>query len=728
MKQPTYIAGESPFAGINSPASITPISTEGLSSGISQYTNTAAAILEKSRQRQESLWVKEQALKANRDTTEWLIGASNNPKQSAIGDWDNYWNEYSKELVKGAPSEQAAETLSLSLGNLEVNTVPKVFSIKATADRTFAIDHLTSMRQSANDMISFSPSMETLLGVKQELSTAISDMEGFLDKETTAKLTDSLVELNLEAAKLWAIDDPTLARQAIAEAKGIPADVRAAALKDIANAESSMNSANRVLFEREKEDYISFLRSNGSGQFDVDGYIQSFPAADQVGKRTALKKEEANARAYYKFSKEIVGKSSNEVDAILSTYVPTKQEGHESDMQLYKELSSAADNYKKMLSDDGFVASLQSPAVKQLFENADTEDPANLQDVIAVSSRVQTDMGIPQGNIKVAPSEQLTQIAAQLNKGSVVEVVNGINQLKSLYGQYYPDLFRNLLELPSDAKVSTNLSMIHEHINGEQTPSWVYNFIDATRKTYSDFGYTERDAKDFEDSVNRGSFRDLQKALYGELGANSFDASKELVGAMTKYAMFLDASGETSGTRASSKKAVSQIIDSVTYFGEAQGKTYRIPKRTPDGEISEATAKKIRYTLTQTLDPDTQNKYAAIFGGPSKVPTPFHINMVGEEQFGFPPDASGEFKVKVIEQAIRTHGYWATTPDDSGVILMSKASDTSRNSPVLNNKGEPIYVSFKDAAAWADAISNYRYDQLNAPPKKPVLPRSTYGF
>ena len=65
MKQPTYIAGESPFAGINSPASITPISTEGLSSGISQYTNTAAAILEKSRQRQESLWVKEQALKAN---------------------------------------------------------------------------------------------------------------------------------------------------------------------------------------------------------------------------------------------------------------------------------------------------------------------------------------------------------------------------------------------------------------------------------------------------------------------------------------------------------------------------------------------------------------------------------------------------------------------------------------------------------------------------------------
>lgn len=729
-KQPTYIAGSNPITGAQSVATIGAIDITKLGEGLQVYgrgeiykQREAQRLLEKRKAQQDDLWSRENAMAASKGVLEWYNEAAKDPKQSAISDWEKYWNGYTSEVLKNAPSEEAANDISLRLGSLELQMMPKVFGLKASADRTYAINSFTNMRQASSDLITLSPSMQTLNQAKGEMYVAIDNMEDMLGPEIATKLRNEMVQLNLEAADLWAMDDPALARQAVNEARGIPADVRAAALKKISAAENSVNSANRVLFDREKDSYISSLKINGAGNFDTEGYIQSFPASQRVGKRTELKDDEAIARGYYNFTQAVVGKSAPEIDALLATYQPEAgADIHDRKTRLFTELSQLASQQKKLLATDGFTASMQSPAVKQLFETADQEDPVNMQDVIATSLKAQADMGIPQGNRKVASSEQLTQIANQLNKGNVVDVINGINQLKSLYGQYYPDLFRNLLELPSDTRVSTNLSMIHEHIDGEKTPPWVSNFIEASRRSYKDLGFTQQEADDYRATVNKSAFRDLQRSLYGELGAPSFEASQEVLGALTKYAMFLDASGEAEGRGKASKQAVDQLINSVTYFGEAQGKTYRIPKKTPDGEIDEYTAKKIRFALTATLNTTLQDKYAAVHNGPDNVPTPFHIRMLDEKQFGFADGASADFKYKAMVDAIRTHGYWATTPDDTGVILMSKTSDTQRNNPVLGRDGKPIYVSFKEAAAWTDALRAYTIATT------PSLPFSPGGY
>lgn len=714
MPQETYTARSDPRSGVQPVATIKPIDLGGLGQGLSEFgrgqaiaEKNAKRLLEQQNRKRDSLWVNNQQLQAQRHMQKYLIEASKNPNQDIVDTWENDWNKYTDELINSAPSEDAKDALSLGLGSLEVQMIPKVFGIKASADRLYADESVKGMFEAANDMIALNVSYDSLQVLKEQIGTAIDDMSGTLvDPATAAQYKEGINDLNLKAVDLWMLEDPSLARQVLKDTKGIPADTRAAYIKRIDAAEKQAKSVDRTLFERDYKSYISSVRATGKGSFDVEGYVSSLPSDRQVGVRTEIKDDIAVAQGYYNFSQAIIGKSSTDIDVELMKLKPEAGvEAYHRKARLYAEAAALAEQQKSLIKKDPFTAAMQSPVIEQMVSQIEDDSPAEVvQDTIAAAMQVQSEMGVPQGNMKVAPLSRLQSIAANLNKGSVDEVVNGINQLKSIYGQYYPDLFRNLVELPNDARVSTNLSMIHEHINGENTPPWVFNFIDATRQTTKDLGFTDEEANDFRETAKTQSFLNLQKAMFGAGGASSFERSGEVLEALSKYSMFLDASGETKGRGKSVKKASSQLIDSIYAFGESQGQTYGIPRQLPDMYVDDKLADKIDYALDATLNTKIQSKYAAVFGGDQGIPTPFHIGMVNWDQFGFSKDASADFKSKAVEDAIRTHGYWATAPDGNGVILMSKAAGTLRNQPVLSDQNEPIYVSFKEAMEWVDKV------------------------
>jgi hypothetical protein len=733
--KPTHVASSSPRTQDFVAPQVGGINLEGLARGLDVYgkgkaieKKQAATLLKQQNQKRDSLWVTKQTLLAQKEITTMLGEADMSPSATQVADFDDAWPAIADKYMKDAPSDDAADSLSIQLGGVEVKTLPKLIALEGRAKGIEAQRDLSEVAGMMEDLMANNPDPIALTSLEGLFKQDVDEITGSLiSTETAEKFKEQTTSMRLNAIDVWAAQGHIQeARKALKETEGISGSVRAAKLNTLNRLEKQGNQIDNSLLIRDHEASISSIRETGqpTDSYDSEELVASYPSKDQVGKRTQINDDIAVAEGYYAFGQAINGISPAQIDEELMKLKPEAgTDAHHRKQRLYEEASVLANQRKQLIENDPFTAANQSPAVKQLlleYTALDDADPSKdllQQDLVTANISVQMEMGVPQNAIKVSSTDQLASYAKEINEGSVDNVVTRISQLRSIYGEYYPDLFRNMVELPKDQQVSTELSMIHEHLLPNEKgnvapPPWVYNFVDASRTSIKDLGFSDKDYNEFKDLTNTGSFLQLRQAMLGAGGNVAFERSQEVREALIRFAMHKSSLDDGSSYRKAMQSSMEQVVGSMYEFRSAKGTPYGIPRKI-DGIITTPEfADKVEFALATTLKESEQKEFGKTVsderGLGQRTKVPFTIDQVSWKQFGFTGDESGDYKAKIVSDSVATHGYWATNVDGNGVVLMSKDIGGRTAVPLLNDDGETIEVTFNDAAAWAEEIANIR--------------------
>jgi hypothetical protein len=324
-------------------------------------------------------------------------------------------------------------------------------------------------------------------------------------------------------------------------------------------------------------------------------------------------------------------------------------EGYSDEWKLYGELSGFAAKREKALEDDPAAYVRSNPAVKTF------EDSLSLQGALGVSPERQ----------RVLTKAEASGFVGKFNAMPAEDRVQAMNQLADSSGKHFDLVFRDLVEAKLSPENHVLLSLRDNPSAAAVTPVLAEAIKLGPQELRKNI--PAADLKAVDEGVNEALSEYMNTVVVADTTGEQtqfVNQIKNVVGsvALVYYRKGISGKHGLTGNEAA-KLAADQIVNS--RYHPIDG-TYAIPKR-----FNEAFTRDNLRETQQNID---------------------------QAQFDFriPSSSNAELKSDQLRSdylnAIKRNGFWATNPDETGVILYDHAGN-----PVHNTKGGFFEIRFQDA-------------------------------
>lgn len=424
--------------------------------------------------------------------------------------------------------------------------------------------------------------------------------------------------------------------------------------------ETLFNKANARLTDisTEAKKEVELLAKNALAEYTTTGTATVPPTRDQFirafGPNEGMRKFE-DYESQAELGRDIhslSGLTPAEISALLVARQPVPgSTTYDADTVRYSALQKAAAATQKQFNDDpgGFVAQWSAPVNRAYAEYLANPTPETAANFAAASEAEMGRRGIPVGQRKILPKQAIDSLAAQLEaplrqEGAGQELVRVIQSQRELWGDYWPDVYRQLAP-----QMSSMTKVIGSGIRENAA------FTLAENKDLS--------TQDLLKVIPESSLRVLQQRV---------------------AAAFTPLTASTLGSDAGGSAAadfVDQGIRLAALYMKQDG-------RAMDESLADAMAARA-YDDLFGFKYETQIQQTGMFTDnntnirlPVGAPVSFtEINYVLEELFSIedyqikvPLDDMGglseDFMLDSARQDIAANGTWVTSPDDGGVTLL----------------------------------------------------------
>jgi len=643
----------------------------------------------------DMMWVEDHSSETRVKYLGHLKALGENPSDDIIAKLDTDYTEYVGKLLEDSPSDKATYALTRDLNSFRETLLGASLGIKARLNVQRNITSLNKIFTNASDIISKDPRAETLAEQQQNLITLVnaSRGQGAIDEKVHRSYIDSIHNLSAELAENLVGDDPRAAQGILDDAKHLSLPVRTRIQSKIDRALSTLG--NLAVF-RAKQDLennkVSILKN---GKEDPNWDI-----ADYADIMTPAAVEEAEGeiqtnKDLYAAQESMRAQSPNEMNTILAEFVGDDRLSYMRDAMIPR-LTTFRNNQEKLLNTDPYAYTMQSPVMGSLAKQFDSisEDNealrlATMQKMIETSYLIQKHLGINDGVRAPIPLDRAEEIAGFLNGADPNDIGPKLREVMTLYGDYYPDVFRTLVGLPKSQRIDTSIHITALHPNA----IWIKEFNDAMRVDESEYNFSNDNNNLFEDTAVTHS--DIDNFMRASVAADSSeDRTSYAFGfqsSIIKYAKSLYFRGKVNSPVKAINLATDRIINSKYSFDEINGQVYAIRRdlRSTDGtpvDLDDSDFNKINAFLEQKIksgslglqldDLDLSNFYSTFTMG-------------------------DEAKLREVSNALRRNTFWVTTEDDQSARLYLKGRDDTSD-PVRYKDQTLVEFNFSEIPALYD--------------------------
>lgn len=681
MLIPTHVSESTPGVQPMVLPSVRPIDFSGLGKGMMDLGASLQKMQQAKREKENNLWVSTQNLASQKKLTEFLAQSSVSPSQTVVDDYNGTWKAHKEEVLKQAPNEEARLKIEERLNTLEASGYEKVLTIKSNADGMVAYDSVDMQLRDASDMIAANPDLDGLLDMQEGMRASIRDMsegDGALIGPTAAKkYLDAVDGLALGAVDLWAQTDTELARNALDSIDGLDPKVRADKLAMIERAEKQSTAVSRSLFTADFDAHLESIRTKGpaaTGGFDLQGLLNTYSKEERADKETLFVRELVLASSAYTFEDNTQGVGPVEIDKELEKLAPVAGEKDFANKQaVYEQAAQVAKAKKKLISDDSFTASLGSKIVQPLAEASanlpkDTpiEERARVtQDLVAASYGIQEDMDVPSYSLRPMSNQAAKTFCEDLNRATEQQVIDGVNQAKTLYGRYFPDVLRQLKDMPNSAGLSPHLSFIIDSIGSQpdgSTPADAYDYLKANRTPTSELGVDQKVINDIRDSFKGDSL--VNKLALAKINTGAPNAGEEVTALRLSIATHSAyVRGQTG--RDTTGAIETSLIGDTTQFGETGKKrVFAIPRSL---KYNDSQVKQIAVRLDEYLDLPIREDLSSPISNSGLIRFLTSPAGAAANNYNYVPSDDD------VKDSLRSNAYWAHVDGTDEMVLMVSA-------------------------------------------------------
>ncbi|MDG2688745.1 hypothetical protein [Vibrio parahaemolyticus] len=435
--------------------------------------------------------------------------------------------------------------------------------------------------------------------------------------------------------------------------------VRAKYSSRINTAIKSRNAASKKEYTNGVQNYLAYLQDGNEPQL---GKYSKEQLVSVYGKDQGEKVYD-EISDYEKFAESyqtIQFASPDEVKDLLGSEKPTGPEDYTREERQYSSILKAISARNKAIASDPAKFVMKNDLVSNSFKSAlDSGDFSTYaQTTIAEQER----LGVPPGMTRILDKDSAKNIVMKYNQGGE-GAASLIENLKTQYGQYFPQVMKDLYKEKLPANVST-VAVLGD------SPAATY-LSEADR-----IGF-----KTLKENIGNDNYKEVQTNVNGLLDGDYLDSviglanqstiKKQITTSVETLAMYYMDNGLADGSSDAADKAFKEIISDRYQFRQSGdtfglgGNTYRVPNeingKQPNVDVIDGALDGIldlvpKMSLMAPADPRIQND---------------------------------EMREKVYKR--RLHPRWLTRGDDAGVELVDQ-----NNVPVLTVDGRKIFYSWDD--------------------------------
>jgi hypothetical protein len=733
MPIPVYTSQERAQTYNYTPSGAAPVRTSGLTGALAgiaaSMSRDKQEKLKKAEALDSALWLESATTDLARAQIEYQ--ANTPPSETAIEDWEKFYQKKKNELVATAGNEEEAVRFQQATSEVEISGYTHATNLVFAKKKMNTQDRLNKEVSVVADMYGTLPtpdeySVEALFEQKDRLKQLVEERKGILlNDEDVAAYDEKINKLLVGVVDMWSIDNPDMSKKVLDRITGIDSRERRMYEDRIRSSRESKQTVDRAAFSREQTDALASVRETGeSGNFDIVRAASKAYPTNEKQRQEAIHQFNTSKKVneqYFHFTKAIKGASPAKVTELIEKHKPSTPAPDEGappslEWRLYGEVQTAANNYLSQLNKDPYSTALMAPKIQASPEYkayVEAEEQINellrkgepipeelTQDytkMVDMAEQIQGSWGFTSGEIRSASKSRLDAIASLFNNktNTSQDIVNGVNSLRHLYGDKYPDVIRDIQAMPSNEGITPFYSLLIDQIDGDRTPQLVHSALDYVRAPRDKLGVEQTDLNDYRDRVEEVAAPLIQTLLNSGAPNARTDAIDILDGLAKVYAGRVGTEGLSDHFISDNlKKTVKALVMDNYFFDETNGRSYALPKDitisdwTDNGRpITKKDVTLISATLDAALDLPTRYQgavedYAYSSIGIDKL-TGFLSTPDGAAINGYlgQPDAEG------AADDIRENAYWAYDKNTGGMVLMMTTGEM---------QARPVYKGFKE--------------------------------
>ena len=467
-------------------------------------------------------------------------------------------------------------------------------------------------------------------------------------------MKQALFELKTKPEKFNASDYKYLNEKTKLQFENQAKRIREAKNKAIKEVRERLIKEANIRIRREIRDDLAMLETTGEGITDLVTEAQETLPEEEFEKYIEKRERARNIFHAWNLIKYQDPRAAAET---LQRLKPGKGSGYAEDLQDYRRLVSNYNTAMLELYKDPHAYAMTAPGI---------DSPEK-------SLAFQERMGVPEYRQRVMTELEANERVAQINALDPEERIKTIEEMAMAYGKYWNMAYRQMVEkgLPAETQIMTSVidqpAVLRDVANAAAAGK---NELKAALTDPGKEKFIENSVKEiltnYEETIRRTGM--TVKTI------NMLNDIREII---INTAMYRAAKGMDPGKAA--KETADEIILNKYHGIESEGyfagplKYTRIPADI-DIETVEKKAERILNYLNEN-NVDLPDEWPVTLKTDSTNPKTLNMK-------------TNKSQKKAYIRKIKDEAYWATMPDDSGLILMMN------NTPVINRIGEPISFQF----------------------------------
>jgi hypothetical protein len=643
----------------------------------------------------DALWVEEVDTATKKTWLNWFNNVKETPPDKVTEQFNDLYSKDLSYRVESAPSDKARLELTRSLNGFGLEMMKNVMLLEARTNVKNTTLRLNDLFTSASEVIAKSDSPKVMFNQMMLLDKNITAAKasGMITDDLAQSFRKSVQLLGADAVEHFALNNPKLAKDVLDDLTELPLDRRTALEEKIVRISKTHNTLMEAEQDVALKANLAEIVNTGqdSGMFDIG----VFKVVKGAGAAYKAVRDISTAHKMYSVHQSMIGQPESEIRRVLAGVEPGKDKSIDQDQQ--NDVRELAKRFAKdqisLLHKDPFTYSLQDPVLKEMQDNfikSTAKDKASIyQSFMSASLAVQSRLGIPDADRSVVSHNDAVSMAANINAATPDQVERGFLDLMHQYGQYYPEVFRDLSRLPEGQRIDTSLQIVANHLG----KPWLNDFIQAVRAPRDSLKLASADATEIETEMRSNKdIRAFQSAI-SATDPRNLTYITDYSDAIKTFASSLYLRGKAKNPGDAVDMATQLIISDAYSFGEMNGQKFAINKtivadNSTVKSLTDVDADNISRQLDRILDPFSE--YKGKFSIQSIDP-----DSIDDCVFIFPPEITKETRTRLIADAIRNNAYWVTSPDNQGVSLMIPGLGGTA-APMRTKDGKQISFTFQE--------------------------------
>lgn len=627
-----------------------------------------------------------------------------------------------KDQVSQAPTKRAAVILQQHYAEVLPHAEDRALAVQTAEGVRYRTQTTEDTFNSMFDTVRQNPSM--LQEGTATLQAQLKAAEGRIPDSDYKMLQKKLDTLPSFALQGLALRDPTLALRAINEGayQDVPQDQRDTLKQQLEPQVGLMAATDAQSQSRALRDAVTEVKATGkySNGFDANAYASNFKKTGDAHYVNASEQLEQAAHFYDADSPMLYMNPVQMKDHIEKFRPEEDDPNYASKAKMYNDLVKSSRTRIKSVQGDPFAYSLNVPQIKVSYDVASNlsdqanKDPskmpqaqAAMEKAISQSLEYQQNIGLPVNQTKILSKQAATSYATMIQKSSTDQLQSTVTGLQQKYGQYFPQMFRELQDLPKGQRIPPTMQLAIAHLGAPFESELLQSLRTPEKTLQATTGIAQAKA-----TVDKAIMSNpLIQSFHDATAATSMDNlqyAKDITLGVKQFAYYRVAAGVPPEKAASD--AASMLVGGLYDFGKQNGASYAISRHDAYGQSYNQTQID---TMKSNVDFLTHNLGTRLETGnidPS--------NFVVDSKKPLPE----EYLKSSIAAAVKSHGFWTTAPDNTGVRLNLRLND-GKSIPVMDKSGRYFGFSF-------DSLKNYSFADERAKFEKEtpsaLMPSATF--